>query len=76
VSEMGEINPKTLLKKKLVETLKTEFNKLKDGVDTVIKSWDDDGNINVQELGRVYQQLDKLRLVVSELIMLSAEKDG
>jgi len=73
---MGEINPKTLLKKKLVETLKTEFNKLKDGVDTVIKSWDDDGNINVQELGRVYQQLDKLRLVVSELIMLSAEKDG
>jgi len=73
---MGETNPETLLKKTLVETLKTEFNKLKDGVDTVIKSWDDDGNINVQELGRVYQQLDKLRLVVSELIMSSAEKDG
>ena len=35
---MGETNPETLLKKTLVETLKTEFNKLKDGVDTVIKS--------------------------------------
>jgi hypothetical protein len=70
------MNFETLIKKKLVETLEVEFGKLKEGVDIITKSWDDNENINVEELGRVYQQLDKLRLVVSKLIMLSAEKDG
>lgn len=73
---MEEISPETLLKKKLVETLEAEFVKLKESIEIITRSWDDHGNINVQELGRVYQQLDRLRLVVSKLIRLSAEKDG
>jgi lipoate synthase len=73
---MGEMNLETLIKKKLVETLEAEFGKLKESIETITKSWDDNENINVEELGRVYQQLDRLRLVVSKLITLSAEKDG
>jgi lipoate synthase len=73
---MGEMNLETLIKKKLVETLEADFDKLKESIETIIRSWDDNENINVEELGRVYQQLDRLRLVVSDLIMLSTEKDG
>jgi len=73
---MGEMNLETLIKKKLVETLEAEFGKLKESIETITKSWDYNENINVEELGRVYQQLDRLRLVVSKLITLSAEKDG
>jgi cell fate (sporulation/competence/biofilm development) regulator YlbF (YheA/YmcA/DUF963 family) len=73
---MEETSPETLLRKKLIEVLKDEFNKLKESVDEVIGSGDSNDEISVEELGKVYRQLDKLKLVVSELIRLSAKKDG
>jgi hypothetical protein len=71
---MVETDPETLLKKKLVEVLETEFGKLKNNVDEIIKSVDSPEDVSIEELGRVYHQLDKLRIVVSELIRLSAKK--